>query len=166
VLHFEWNDSGVLAQYSKDLPFDCETLNGCRSKTAPQSLSISRVYSILFLRHNGKLEDGCVVEEGNIVVRAGGDKGGAVDSPWVLRLKLVRVHPHRSSRLAEREDGYGLENGGLLKLVPDDLEMLYGDGDGSGHRCARMFTRWRRACAKLTSHKFTQKRKMPTAALE
>ena len=81
MLHFELNDSGVLAQYSKDLPFDCETLNGCRSKTAPQSLSISRVYSILFLRHNGKLEDGCVVEEGNIVVRAGGDKGGAVDFP-------------------------------------------------------------------------------------
>jgi hypothetical protein len=64
----------MLVQYTKNLLFDSETFQSCRSETAPKSLSFSQVYGTLFPRLNGKLEDVCVVEEGSVVVRAGGDK--------------------------------------------------------------------------------------------
>lgn len=79
----------MLVQYSKYLLFDLETFHGCCSNTAPKPLSFSRVYDTLFPRRNGKLEDGCVVEMGNVVVRAGGDNG--VDSPWIPSLRGGRM---------------------------------------------------------------------------
>ena len=102
----------MFARYYKDLFFDRKTFHGSRSEIAPKSPSFSRVYDTLFLRRIRKLEDGCVVEEGNVVVRASGDKGVSVDSPGISRMKLVGVHPERSSRLARREDGGGPEKRG------------------------------------------------------
>jgi hypothetical protein len=60
-------------------------------------LYFSRVFHLLISRHNRKLEYGRLVEVGNVVIRAGGDKG--VDSLWVPGLKIVEVH--RSGQGAE-----------------------------------------------------------------
>lgn len=55
------------------------------------------IYS-LFSRHNRKFEYGRLVEGGNAVIRAGGDKGA--DSFWILGLKIVGVY--RSGQGAEQ----------------------------------------------------------------
>jgi hypothetical protein len=53
----------------------------CCSNTTLKSLYFSRIFHSLFSRHNRKLEDGRLVEGGNVVIRAGGDKGA--DLSWI-----------------------------------------------------------------------------------
>jgi hypothetical protein len=60
---------------------------------------------------NRKLEDGRLVEGGNVVIRAGGDKGA--DSPWIPGLTIVEVH--RSGQSAEQYERK--EEFGVLSLV-------------------------------------------------
>jgi len=64
---------------------------------ALKPLALRRICDTLPLWCDGKLEDGCLVEKGNIVVCAGGDKG--LNSPWIPRIEIELVH------LEEQYDG-------------------------------------------------------------
>jgi hypothetical protein len=93
MLPLELNYSGMVVQYSKDLLFNFKALSRLLlSDTAPKPLNFRRVHDTLFLRRDGKLEDGCIVEGGNVVVRTGGDKG--LDFPWIPLIGRYRSAYH------------------------------------------------------------------------
>ena len=105
MLPLKLDYSRMRVQNFKDLLLNLETIYGCCSNAALKLLSLRRVCSTFLLRYNGKLKDGCVVEEGNVVTRAGGDKGVNVDFLRILGVKFVGVHSRRTSTLVERKGG-------------------------------------------------------------